>query len=441
MPREFSWGVATAAYQIEGAADREGRTPSIWDVFAHTSGKTHNGDTGDVACAHYDLWESDLDRLQWLGVTAYRFSVSWSRVLPDGTGAVNPAGIEFYSRLIDGLLERGITPWLTIYHWDLPQVLHERGGWLNRECSDWFAEYTQVLIDHFGDRITNWITINEPHCVAWFGYYRGWFAPGITDLQSSIDVSHHLLLAHGKAARLIKSQLPEARVGIAPGLTPVEPATDSDADRAAAARMDGYDIRWFLDPVYGRGYPQDVIQQLGVVVPILDGDLEIIASPTDFLGVNYYLRSVVKDAPADGFLDVDGVDDPDAEMTAMGWEIYPQGLTDLLVRLTQEYAVPSIFITENGSAWNDEVTTAGAVHDAARISYLARHLAAVEAAVQAGAPVDGYFAWSFMDNFEWNSGYAKRFGLFYVDYPTQERIPKDSAYWYRAHIAGAVKPS
>jgi beta-glucosidase len=248
------------------------------------------------------------------------------------------------------------------------------------------------------------------------------------------------LLAHGKATRLIKAQLPNARVGLAPGLTPVEPATNSDADRAAASRMDGYDIRWFLDPVYGRGYPQEVIDQLGVVVPVIDGDLDVISTPTDFLGINYYLRSVVKAALGDGFLEVDGVDDPDAETTAMGWEICPQGLTNLLMRLKRDYEVPSIFITENGSAWDDQLSE-GAVHDVARISYLQRHLAAMDAAIAMGAPVHGYFAWSFMDNFEWNSGYAKRFGLFYVDYETQERYPKDSAHWYRAHITGEVRPS
>ena len=429
----FLWGAATAAYQIEGAAKSEGRTPSIWDTFAEEAGRTADGDTGLIACDHYHRLEEDLNLMQEIGLAAYRFSISWSRILPTFDGPVNQAGIDFYNRLIDGLLARGITPFLTIYHWDLPQYCDDRGGWNNRECVDWFAHYTQVLIDNFGDRVKYWITINEPHCVAWFGYYRGWFAPGITDLQTSINVAHHLLLAHGRATQLIHQEIPGAKVGIAPGLTPVYPATDSAEDSAAAAFMDAYDLRWFLDPIYGRGYPREALDRLGVLPPIVDGDLEIIATPTDFLGVNFYLRQVVKASPGSEFFDVDGVDTPGTPVTDMGWEINPEALTDLLLRLTRDFPVTEIFITENGSAWPDHLE-AGEVRDQKRIDYLSDHLLAVESARIKGAPVSGYFAWSLLDNFEWTHGYKKRFGLIYVDYPSQRRTIKASGRWYADHI-------
>ncbi len=431
---DFVWGAATAAYQIEGAATADGRTPSIWDTFTHIPGKTHNGDTGDDACRHYELLETDLDSMSWLGISAYRFSVSWSRLIPDGDGAVNPAGVAFYNRLIDGLLARGIEPWLTMYHWDLPQVLHDRGGWQSRESIDWFEHYASTLVTLFGDRVKHWITINEPHCVAWFGYYRGWFAPGLTDIQASIDVSHHLLVAHGRAVRVVKNAWPDALVGISLGLTPVEAASDSAEDEAAARRLDGYDLRWFLDPLYGRGYPADVVRQLNITVPSLHDDLDVIATPTDFLGVNYYLRQIAAAGPVDGFLDLTGVDPEGVEVTDMGWEIYPDGLLHLMRRLRNDYAPAAIYITENGSAWPDVVGDNGEIVDSRRVDYLRRHLDTVETIKSEGIALKGYFAWSLLDNFEWNSGYAKRFGLFYVNYDDFSRTPKASAHWYREHI-------
>ena len=431
--KDFLWGAATAAFQIEGAAKKDGRSPSIWDTYSEIPGKINNADKADVACNHYELYEKDLDLMQWMGLNAYRFSISWSRVLPNGIGQVNQAGIDFYNRLIDGLLSRGITPFLTIYHWDLPQILHEQGGWQSRESVEWFKEYTQVLVENFGDRVKNWITINEPHCIAWFGYFRGWFAPGIQDLQSSIDVVHHLLLAHGNAVRIIRDGIPDSKVGMSPGLTPVYPASDSPEDLAAADFVDGYDIRWFLDPLHGRGYPQVVLDKFKLTPPIQAGDMEIIAAPIDFLGVNFYLRQVIKDSPDSDFFGVEGVDTPGTPVTAMGWEINPESLTDLLVRLKEDYKTKEIFITENGSAWND-ILANGEVNDQERINYLTSHLQAVEKAVRLGVPVNGYFAWSLLDNFEWTHGYAKRFGLIHVDYSTLIRTPKLSAHWYRAKI-------
>lgn len=434
---DFLWGAATAAYQIEGAAKSHGRSPSIWDVFAETPGNTHNGDTGLIACDHYNRVEEDLDLLVELGLSAYRFSVSWSRIIPTANGVINQEGIDFYNRLIDGLIQRGITPFLTIYHWDLPQYLHEQGGWNSRESVEWFALYTQVLIENFGDRVQHWITINEPHCVAWFGYFRGWFAPGIQNLQTSINVAHHLLLAHGTATRLIRQQIPNSKVGIAPGLTPVYPASDSPEDLAAAAFMDAYDIRWFLDPIYGRGYPREALERLGVTPPIHQGDMEIISTSTDFLGVNFYLRQVVKSAPDSDFFGVDGVDTPGTPTTDMGWEINPEALTNLLKRLHRDYPINEIFITENGSAWPDQLE-AGSVHDLKRIEYLKAHLTAINASIDEGVPVHGYFAWSLLDNFEWTHGYNKRFGIVFVDYQTQKRTIKDSGRWYSNYIKSKI---
>jgi beta-glucosidase len=430
----FFWGAATAAFQIEGATKTDGRTPSIWDTFSHLPGKISTGDTADIACDHYHRLESDLDVMQSLGINSYRFSVSWTRILPDDSGVVNAAGIDFYNRLIDGLLKRGITPFLTMYHWDLPQYLHNKGGWNSRESVDWFAQYSQVLVDNFGDRVKHWITINEPHVIAWFGYYRGWFAPGIQDLQTSLNVAHHLLMSHGRATQLIHQSYPEAKVGISCGLTPVYALTDSPEDRAAAAFMDAYDIRWFLDPIYGKGYPREALERFGINPPIHEGDLDIISTQSDFLGVNFYLKQTVKADSTSDFFGVSGVDTPGTPVTGMGWEINPEALTDVLLRVTNDYPVKEIFITENGSAWDDTVVN-GVVEDIQRIDYLSQHLDAMQVAIAKGAPVNGYFAWSLFDNFEWTHGFAKRFGLVYIDYQSQERIVKQSGVWYKAHIS------
>ncbi len=431
---DFKWGVATAAFQIEGAANEDGRAPSIWDKFCEVPGNIRNGDNGLVACDHYHRYKEDVEIMDWMAVDAYRFSVSWSRVLPNGIGEVNQAGIAFYSNLVDELLAKGIEPFLTIYHWDLPQALQEKGGWLNREAADWFAYYTEVLVANLGDRVKNWITINEPHCICWFGFLKGWFAPGVQDLNSAVTAAHHVLLAHGRAVRVINKLLPEAKVGIAPGLTPCVPATQSPEDIAAAARQDGYDIRWFMDPVYGKGYPKDIVEIFGITPPIVADDMEVISTPTDFLGVNFYLRSVIADDPDGEFLKIKGIDPADSKYTGMGWEICAPAFKDLLVRIKNDYAPKEIFITENGSAWDDVVQADGSINDVDRIEYLELHLQQMQKAISEGVPVKGYFAWSFMDNFEWTFGYEKRFGLVRVDYDTLKRTPKASAHRYREII-------
>ena len=429
----FTWGVATSSYQIEGGAKEGGRGPSIWDTFSRVPGAIVNGDNGDIACDHYNRYSEDLDLIKWLGVNAYRFSIAWPRIFPNGTGNPNQVGIDFYDRLIDGALERGITPWPTLYHWDLPQALQDKGGWNNRECAQWFAEYAHLMAEKFGDRVKNWTTLNEPFCSAWLGYLFGVMAPGIKDLQTAINASHHLLLGHGLATQAIRSVNSELRVGIVLNLTPATPLHDSAADLAAAKLADGFDNRWYADPIFKGSYPKDIVEGFGKEVPIHSGDMQAISSPLDFLGINFYTRQTItsdesaKPLPYKPIL-VDGV-----ERTAMGWEVHPQSLTDIIMRVHHEYAPPEIYITENGSAWEDSMVD-GKIDDKSRVSYLERHLDAMLAAKSQGAPVLGYFAWSLMDNFEWAFGYSKRFGIVYVDYETQKRIPKSSAHYYRDRI-------
>jgi beta-glucosidase len=434
MNEKFIWGAATAAYQIEGAAREDGRGLSIWDVFSHTPGRTFNGDTGDVACDHYHRYPEDVVLMQWMGLDAYRFSISWPRVLPDGVGKINSKGLAFYDKLVDRLLDAGIDPWITLFHWDSPQALEARGGMTNRDFAQWFAEYTAVVTNALGDRVKNWMTLNEPLCSAWFGYYKGFFAPGVQNLQTALNVSHHLLLAHGHATEVIRSNISDARVGTAMSLTPVEAASDHELDVKAAELSDAWNIRWFLDPIYGRGYPADLIEKLGMRPDVRDGDLEKIATPTDFLGVNYYFREVIASDPHDTLLGARGVHQAQSKFTGMDWEIHADGLYRLLKRLQRDYAPQELFITENGSAWPD-VVVAGEVNDGDRTEYLQQHLEAVMQARSEGVPVNGYFAWSLLDNYEWASGYSKRFGLIYVDYATQKRIPKRTAHWYRNHIS------
>ena len=430
----FTWGVATSSYQIEGAAKEGGRGPSIWDTFSRVPGAIVNGDNGDIACDHYNRYSEDLDLIKWLGVNAYRFSIAWPRIFPNGTGNPNQAGIDFYDRLIDGALERGITPWPTLYHWDLPQALQDKGGWNNRECAQWFAEYAHLMAEKFGDRVKNWTTLNEPFCSAWLGYLFGVMAPGIKDLQTAINASHHLLLGHGLATQAIRSVNSELRVGIVLNLTPATPLHDSAADLAAAKLADGFDNRWYADPIFKGSYPKDIVEGFGKEVPIHSGDMQAISSPLDFLGINFYTRQTItsdesaKPLPYKPIL-VDGV-----ERTAMGWEVHPQSLTDIIMRVHHEYAPPEIYITENGSAWEDSMVD-GKIDDKSRVSYLERHLDAMLAAKSQGAPVLGYFAWSLMDNFEWAFGYSKRFGIVYVDYETQVRTVKASGHYYKERIS------
>ncbi len=435
FPDGFVWGTATASYQIEGAVNEDGRGESIWDRFSHTPGKVVNGDTGDVACDHYHRWQGDIELMVQLGVNAYRFSVAWPRVLPAGRGAGNEAGLAFYDRLVDGLLAAGITPWITLYHWDLPQVLEDEGGWPERATADAFAEYTDVVTRRLGDRVKAWITLNEPWCSAFLGYQLGQHAPGRTDFAASLQALHTLFLAHGRAMEVIRRNVPDAQAGITLNLQQVYPATESEADRAAARRLDGYGTRWFLDPLYGRGYPEDMLTLYGNAAPLTQpGDFETIAAPTDFLGLNYYTRAIVEGNPHDGPIGIKELP-PVLPVTGMGWEIYPDGLYELLVRVQRDYGDIPILVTENGAAYDDPAPTNGVMPDPGRRDYLREHLAAVARAAEAGVNVQGYFAWSLLDNFEWEHGYDKRFGIVYVDYETQRRIPKQSALWYRDLIA------
>ncbi|MFD4276966.1 GH1 family beta-glucosidase [Streptomyces cyaneofuscatus] len=430
FPADFTWGVATAAYQIEGAVTEDGRSPSIWDTFSHTPGKVDGGDTGDIACDHYHRVPEDIGLIKQVGADAYRFSIAWPRVVPGGDGPVNKAGLDFYDRLVDGLLEAGVTPFATLYHWDLPQVLQDRGGWTVRETSEHFAAYASHVVERIGDRVKDWATLNEPLCSAWIGHLEGRMAPGLTDLTAAVRASYHLHLGHGLAVQAIRAASSDARVGIVNNLSPIVPASTSEADLAAARRADGHINRWWLDPVLGRGYPQDMVETYGVELPVRPGDLETIAAPLDWLGLNYYFRQIVTadpSGPAPGFTQVPVAD---ARHTYMDWEVYADGLEQLLLRLTEEYGVERIYVTENGSAYQDTVAADGSVHDPERVAYLEEHLAACARAVAKGAPLAGYFAWSLLDNFEWAYGYDKRFGLVHVDYATQRRTVKSSGRRY-----------
>jgi beta-glucosidase len=450
FPSGFVFGAATAAYQIEGAVDVDGRGPSIWDTFSHTPGKTFQGHTGDVAVEHYTRYPEDVALMGELGLSAYRFSVAWSRVLPEGTGRVEQRGLDFYRRLVDELLSTGVDPWLTLYHWDLPQALQDRGGWTDRDTALRFADYAGVVHEALGDRVAHWSTLNEPMCSALLGHMAGQHAPGHRDPVEASRATHHLLLGHGLATRTLREAGAD-HLGITLNFTPMTPATDSPADVDAARRLDGQQNRMFLVPIVTGEYPADVAEDLaaaGAPLPVEDGDLEVISTPVDWLGVNYYFRSTVH-AVAEptgrpsAFIGAERIDDldPEGPTTTMGWGISPEGFTDLLLRLRDEAPGLPLVITENGSAWPDEVGTDGAVHDPERTDYLLRHLAAMTAAIDQGADVRGYFAWSLLDNYEWARGYAQRFGLVHVDYGTQRRTPKDSARAYaevlRQHREGS----
>jgi beta-glucosidase len=439
-PPTFRFGVATAAYQVEGAASDDGRGESIWDRFAHTPGAVANGDTGDVACDHYHRFEQDLGLMASLNVESYRFSIAWPRIQPAGTGRPNPAGLAFYRRLVEGLLERGIEPVATLYHWDLPQRLQDRGGWAERDTTARFAEYAQTVGEALGDVVDRFITHNEPWCTAFLGHATGTKAPGIRDWRTAVRVSHHLLLSHGLATEALRGVLPAtAEVGIALNLFPVRPAADDDAHRAAARRRDGYVNRWFLDPVFRGAYPQDMVElyerELGPLDAVRDGDLEVVAAPIDFLGVNYYNPMCVRPG-GEGPLHVEDAA-PALPTTGMGWEIEPDGLHRILTRVREEYAPIPILITENGAAFDDGPVQAGALDDPERLAYLAGHLGALGRALEDGVDVRRYYVWSLLDNFEWEDGYAKRFGIVHVDFDTQVRTPKASALFYRDYIARA----
>lgn len=417
----FIFGAATASYQIEGG-QTDGRGTSIWDSFAATPGNVENGDTGRNACDHYTRWAEDLDLIRDAGFDAYRFSFAWPRLIPEGTGAVNPAGIAFYDRLIDGMLERGIKPYATLYHWDLPSVLQDKGGWMNRDIAKWFTDYALLVQQKYGDRLASIATINEPWCVAFLSHFLGVHAPGYRDLRAGARAMHHVLLAHGTATKALRAEGAD-NLGIVLNLSHAFPATDSAADREATELWDAVFNLWYLDSILKGQYPKAATDILDPYLPQgYADDLKTIATPIDWLGVNYYTRSLMAADPGRPVFPVKPVEG-DLEKTEMGWEIYPQGLEELLMRLTRDYPGMPLYVTENGMA---EVEGAD---DPRRVAYYNEHLKSVLRAKQQGADMRGYFAWSLLDNFEWSYGYTKRFGIVHVDYTTQKRTPKAS---YRA---------
>ncbi len=442
FPDDFVWGAATASYQIEGAVHEDGRSPSIWDTFSHTPGATLDGDTGDVACDHYHRWREDVDILSDLGVSAYRFSLAWPRLQPDGRGPLHQAGVDFYARLVEALLERGITPWATLYHWDLPQTLEDAGGWPARETAQRFADYAAQVHERLGDRIAHWTTLNEPWCSAMLGYAQGRHAPGRREPAAALRAAHHLLLGHGLALEAMRAQgRADNRHGIVLNLSPVSPATPEDSD--IARRVDGLLNRLYLDPLLRGRYPADVLEDVAAVTDVAHvqpGDDRTIAAPLDFLGINYYMRHVVRTGarseeptPWIGAEDVEFTG-RGLPRTEMGWEIDASGLYDVLTRLARDYPPVPLYIAENGAAFADQPAADGTVPDPQRVEYLDSHFRAARDAIADGVDLRGYFVWSLMDNFEWGFGYGKRFGLVHVDYDTLRRTPKDSARWFAAVI-------
>ncbi len=442
FPKDFLWGSATASYQIEGAWNKHGKGESTWDRFTHTPGKIKNNDNGDVANDHYRLWKKDIGLMKKLGLKAYRFSIAWPRILPTGRGKVNQKGIDFYSRLVDGLLEANITPFATLFHWDLPQALEDEGGWAVRSTAEAFVEYTDAITHALGDRVKNWATHNEPSVVAWLGYEMGIHAPGLKDITLSMRAAHHLLLSHGWAVPVIRRNSENAETGIVLNIGWKVPASKSSMDMNSARIDDGRWFRWFSDPVYGRGYPADMVEHFGNQGAFPNGldfvkadDMNIIAAPTDFIGLNYYGRNLHRvDAPNnDPQIDFPLPKTPE-HWTEMDWENYPDGLTGSLGRVYFDYQPRKIYITENGASYSTPPDEQGNIPDVHRTNYLKTHFAAAHRAMQAGVPLAGYFVWSLMDNFEWSFGYGQRFGIVWVDFETQERIIKDSAKWYKTVI-------
>jgi len=437
FPPEFLWGAATAAYQIEGGADEGGRGPSIWDVFSHRPGAILNGDTGDVACDHYHRWETDLDIAESIGLQAYRFSVSWARLQPSGEGSLNARGVEFYRGLLEGLARRGIRPFVTLYHWDLPQPLEASGGWPVRHTAERFADFARRTVDALGDLATDWITLNEPWCSSFNGYHAGVHAPGRRDLDAAVAAAHHLNLAHGLAVRAIRDgSYPHTRIGLTNVITDVVAASERPEDTAAARRVDSNNNLMFLAPAYLGRYPDSVHElydRCGLEALIGSDDVAAISSPTDFVGINHYHQLMVEADPADPHLGARITPAP-PPLTAMGWSVKPESLRNVLRRVSTEFTGLPVYVTESGAAFDDSVGSTGEVVDNDRIDYLRGYFAAAAQAIADGVDLRGYFVWSLLDNFEWGEGYSKRFGLVYVDYATQERIPKSSAAWYAAQI-------
>lgn len=438
FPAQFVWGTATSSYQVEGAANEDGRGPSIWDVFSRTPGKVKNGDTGDIACDHYHRYAQDIALMRDLGVNGYRFSVAWPRVLPQGVGQINEAGLDYYKRLVDALREAGIEPYLTLYHWDLPQALQERGGWENPESVEWFSQYSDVVSRALGGDIRHWITLNEPFVVSMVANLMGVHAPGKRDPVAAYTIAHHLMLAHGASVPVIRANAPGAEVGITLDQGYSDPLTNSDADRRAARRFAAFHNDWFLEPVFRGVYPADLLARLepqGVFARVDLSEIGRAQVPIDFLGVNYYTRNLVRDEPAEPLLGLGFGRNEHGQHTALDWEVYPDGLLHTLLYLKNAYYPPKIYITENGCAYDDPLPANGVVEDPERTRYYQLHVDAVAEAIRLGVPVEGYFAWSMLDNFEWAEGYDKRFGLYHVDFATLQRTPKRSALYYRERIA------
>ncbi len=447
FPENFIWGAATSSYQIEGAWNEDGKGESIWDRFSHTAGKILNGDNGDIAADHYHRFQDDVDLMKSMGLKAYRFSISWPRILPNGRGEINQKGIDFYSRLVDSLLKAGITPFATLYHWDLPQVLFEEGGWPVRSTAEAFVEYTDVITQALGDRVKNWMTHNEPAVVATLGYLLGEHAPGIKDdLVSTVRSAHHLLLSHGWSVPVIRRNSPDSEVGIVLNLGHNPPASPSVVDREMMVEQDAIWARIYLEPLAGRQYPADLekgllkrgLPSLEELMPIQPGDMESISTPIDFIGANYYTRSIVRnrEVPEEENLPQTLFPAPQNKenYTEMGWEFFPEGLLRVLGRLHFEYQFPKIYVTENGASYSEGPDSDGRVYDERRTRYLREHFRVAHQAIQIGIPLAGYFVWSLLDNFEWAYGYTQRFGIVWVDFETQQRIVKDSGHWYKEVI-------
>ncbi|SHJ17217.1 GH1 family beta-glucosidase [Thermoclostridium caenicola] len=438
FPKDFVIGTATASYQIEGAVLEGGRGASIWDIFSHMPGRILNGDTGDIACDHYHRYPEDIALMKEVGLKGYRMSVAWPRIFPQGRGKPSTAGLDFYNRLVDALLENDIEPMITLYHWDLPQALQELGGWGNRDTTDYFADYAYTVFNALGDRVKKWNTLNEPWVSAFAGHYIGRHAPGMRDAALAVQVSHHLMLAHAKAVEAFRQSGRDGQIGIALNLYPMYPASPSEEDERAARFADGYHNRWFLDPVLKGTYPEDMLaiyRERFNAPDIRSGDMELIGrNPVDFLGINYYFRKVIRRSESTDILQLNEVKPEGSEYTEMGWEVWPQGLLDLLGRIHKDYQDPRMVITENGAAFKDEIIMDGVVQDEDRIRFLQGHLEAARQAIAEGIRLEGFYIWSLIDNFEWAFGYSKRFGIFHVDYGTLERKWKKSAQWLKKFI-------
>lgn len=433
FPDGFVWGASTSSYQIEGAVDVDGRGKSIWDIFCDTPGRVKNGDTGEIACDHYHRWPEDIELLARGGFNAYRFSTAWPRILPAGSGIVEARGLDFYDRLVDGLVARGITPWLCLYHWDLPQALQERGGWVNRDIAEKFADYGRVVARRLGDRVKHWAMFNEANVHALFGYGMGGHAPGLTGLPNMLAAIHHQNLAQGRALQALRAERGDFRLGTVISLQPTRPSPGHEADKTAVARFDAFWNGAFLDPLFKGFYPLSIAGDMAPLV--VNGDLETIKQPVDFLGVNYYAPAYVADAPQSLFGAWFGAVPSGTRFTAMGWPIDAGGLTEILITLRDRYGDPELYVTENGACYNDPLGSDGAVHDEDRVTYLREHLAAANAALTAGVKLRGYFVWSLLDNFEWSEGYSRRFGIVHVDFKTLKRTPKASF----AYLADAIR--